>query len=320
MSSILRRAKETLLTEIAGIKGLVDRLDADFEKAVNLLFACQGKVILTGMGKSGLIAQKIASTLNSTGVPAVFLHPAESYHGDLGLITATDVIIAISLSGETDEIIKMLGHIQAMGIPLIGLTGKPDSTLATNATIHLSISVEKEACPLGLAPTTSTTVTLALGDALAMCLLEKRNFREEDFAVFHPGGSLGKKLLVTVEDLMISGDRLPLVNQETPMRKTIHQLSEKLLGIVIVVDQAERLKGVFTVGDLMRLIEQQVDFLDSPISKFMNKSPRVTEADILVAKTLHTMQIHAITCLVVVKEKKPIGVLQIYDILRAGIY
>ena len=320
MSAILLRAKETLLAEMEGIRNLVERLDSRFEKAVDLLYACQGTVICLGMGKSGLIGQKIAATLTSTGTPAISLHPAESYHGDLGLITSKDLVVVISYSGETEEIVKILGHIQALGIPLIAITGNADSTLALNATAHLCIAVEKEACPLGLAPTTSTTATLALGDALAMCLLEKRRFKEEDFAVFHPGGSLGKKLTITVADLMVSGDRLPFVDENTRMRETIHQLSEKQLGIVVILDAVKQLVGVFTVGDLMRLIEKQRDFLDHPISKFMTRNPKVTDPRDLAAKALHTMEIHSITCLVVVENKKPIGVLQIYDILRAGVY
>lgn len=320
MSPILARARETLLLEIAGIQQFVEQLDENFEKAVDLLFECQGKVVITGMGKSGLIGQKAASTLTSTGTPAIFLHPAESSHGDLGLLTAQDVVVAISYSGETDELLKMLAPIQALGIPLIGITGQENSTLATHSTLHLNIAVEKEACPLGLAPTTSTTVTLALSDALAMCLLEKRNFRAEDFAVFHPGGSLGKKLTITVESLMIAGERLPLAEENTPMRQAIHQLSDKQLGILIVVNARQQLVGVFTVGDLMRLMEQQTDFLDRPIAHFMVKHPKVIEASRLAAKALHIMETHSITCLVVTRQKAPVGIIQIYDILRAGIY
>ncbi|HIA33942.1 MAG TPA: KpsF/GutQ family sugar-phosphate isomerase, partial [Candidatus Lambdaproteobacteria bacterium] len=198
MSPLLERALETLQIEIAGLEGLIKRLDSEFEEAVNLLFACGGKVILAGMGKSGLIAQKIAATLTSTGTPALFLHAGESTHGDLGIITKQDVVIAFSYSGETNEVLQMIGHIQAIGVPLIAMTGKPDSTLAQAATVHLSIAVEKEACPLGLTPTASSTATLALGDALAMCLLEQRQFSEDDFALFHPGGSLGRKLTIKI--------------------------------------------------------------------------------------------------------------------------
>ncbi len=321
MSSILHRAKETLLTEIQGIQDVLERLDGHFEEAIELLFACQGKVVVTGMGKSGLIGQKIASTLTSTGTPAIFLHPADSHHGDLGIITNKDVVVAISFSGETQEIVQMLGHIHAIGVPCIGMTGQVNSTLATNSTVHLSIAVDKEACPLGLAPTTSTTATLALGDAIAMCLLEKRNFKAEDFAVFHPGGSLGKKLTITVGDLMSSADRLPLVDENTSVHQTVHVLSEKLLGIVVITNKSGQVTGVFTVGDLMRLIEQRKEFLHEPIVEFMTCNPKMVSAEILAAKALHTMQTHSITCLVVVeKDKKPVGIIQIYDILRAGVY
>ena len=320
MSAILLRARETLIAEIEGIQSLVERLDVLFEKAVDLLFTCRGNVICLGMGKSGIIGQKIAATLTSTGTPAIFLHPAECYHGDLGLITKRDMVLVISNSGETEEIVKILGHIQALGIPLVAITGNANSTLALNATAHLCIAVDKEACPLGLTPTTSTTASLALGDALAMCLLEKRQFKEEDFAVFHPGGSLGKKLTITVADLMVSGDRLPFVDENTLVRETIHQLSEKQLGIVVVLDEVKELAGVFTVGDLMRLIEKQNDFLDHPISNFMTSNPKVSNPQDLAAKALHVMEVHSITCLVVVENKLPVGVLQIYDILRAGVY
>ena len=249
MSPLLERALETLQIEIAGLEGLIKRLDSEFEEAVNLLFACGGKVILAGMGKSGLIAQKIAATLTSTGTPALFLHAGESTHGDLGIITKQDVVIAFSYSGETDEVLQMIGHIQAIGVPLIAMTGKPDSTLAQAATVHLSIAVEKEACPLGLTPTASSTATLALGDALAMCLLEQRQFSEDDFALFHPGGSLGRKLTIKIEDVMVSGEPLPVVPENMPMREALNVLSSKNLGIVVAVNRDEKISGVFTTGD-----------------------------------------------------------------------
>ncbi len=322
MSPVLERAKETLLIEIKGVEELVDRLDHNFEKAIDLLFSCKGKVIVTGMGKSGLIGQKISATLTSTGTPSLFLHPAESVHGDLGVIAPSDIVVAISYSGETAEVVQMLGHIHAVGAPLISITGHPESTLARTCSVHLNISVEKEACPLGLAPTTSTTVTLALGDALAMCLLELRQFREEDFAVFHPGGSLGKKLTVTVGDLMVSEPHLPLVLEQTLMREAIHELSDKLLGVVVVTNTEGELVGVFSVGDLMRLIEQkQSRFLDQPVSEFMTRTPKVVAPNSLAAKALYLMETHAITCLIVTSAaNKPVGVVQIYSILKAGIY
>ncbi len=321
MSPLLERARDTLKIEIAGLERLIERLDPQFEEAVNLLFACQGKVILTGIGKSGLIAQKIAATLTSTGTPSLFLHAGESSHGDLGIITGQDVVIAFSYSGETSEVLQMIGHMQAIGVPLIAMTGKPDSTLAQAATVHLSIAVEKEACPLGLTPTASSTATLALGDALAMCLLEQRQFREDDFAVFHPGGSLGRKLTIRAQDVMVKGDSLPLVQENIPMREAMHVLSRKNLGIVVAVNQDEKISGVFTTGDLMRLLEDGQPFLDKPLLEFTHPDPKTIAPEELAAKALHIMETHSITCLVVADpENRPIGILQIYYILRAGVY
>ena len=321
MSPLLERARDTLKIEIAGLEKLIERLDPQFEEAVNLLFACQGKVILAGMGKSGLIAQKIAATLTSTGTPSLFLHAGESSHGDLGIITGQDVVIAFSYSGETSEVLQMIGHMQAIGVPLIAMTGKPDSTLAQAATVHLSIAVEKEACPLGLTPTASSTATLALGDALAMCLLEQRQFREDDFAVFHPGGSLGRKLTIRARDVMVEGDPLPLVQGNMPMREAMHVLSRKNLGIVVAVNQDEKISGVFTTGDLMRLLEDGQPFLDKPLLEFAHPDPKTIAPEELAAKALHIMETYSITCLVVADpENRPIGIVQIYYILRAGVY
>ena len=321
MSPLLERARDTLKIEIAGLERLIERLDPQFEEAVNLLFACQGKVVLAGLGKSGLIAQKIAATLTSTGTPSLFLHAGESSHGDLGIITGQDVVIAFSYSGETSEVLQMIGHMQAIGVPLIAMTGKPDSTLAQAATVHLSIAVEKEACPLGLTPTASSTATLALGDALAMCLLEQRQFREDDFAVFHPGGSLGRKLTIRAQDVMVKGDPLPLVQENMPMREAMHVLSRKNLGIVVAVNQDEKISGVFTTGDLMRLLEDGQPFLDKPLLEFAHPDPKTIAPEELAAKALHIMETHSITCLVVADpENRPIGIVQIYYILRAGVY
>ena len=321
MSPLLLRARETLKIEIAALEGLIERLGPEFEEAVNLLYSCQGKVVLAGMGKSGLIAQKIAATLTSTGTPSLFLHAGESSHGDLGIITNRDLVIAISYSGETDEVLQMIGHIQAIGVSLIAMTGKPDSTLAQAATVHLSIAVEKEACPLGLTPTASSTATLALGDALAMCLLEMRQFREDDFALFHPGGSLGRKLTVKIEDVMVAGKTLPVVPEVMLMREALNVLSRKNLGIVVAVNNDEKISGVFTTGDLMRLLEDGQSFLDKPLIDFVNRAPKTIAPENLAAKALHVMETHSISCLVVLDpENHPIGIVQIYYILRAGVY
>ena len=321
MSPLLLRASETLKIEIAALEELIERLGPEFEEAVNLLYSCQGKVVLAGMGKSGLIAQKIAATLTSTGTPSLFLHAGESSHGDLGIITNRDLVIAISYSGETDEVLQMIGHIQAIGVSLIAMTGKPDSTLAQAATVHLSIAVEKEACPLGLTPTASSTATLALGDALAMCLLEMRQFREDDFALFHPGGSLGRKLTVKIEDVMVSGETLPVVTEVMLMRDALNVLSRKNLGIVVAVNNDDKISGVFTTGDLMRLLEDEQSFLDKPLLDFVNRAPKTIAPEELAAKALHVMETHSISCLVVLDpENRPIGIVQIYYILRAGVY
>ena len=317
----MKLARETLKIEIAGLEELSKRLDQKFEQAVNLLYHCQGKVILAGMGKSGLIAQKISATLTSIGTPSLFLHAGESSHGDLGIITRQDVVITFSYSGETVEVLQMIGHINALGIPMIAVTGNPNSSLAKASTVFLSVAVDKEACPLGLAPTASTTATLALGDAIAMCLLEKRNFSEDDFALFHPGGSLGRKLTIRTKDVMIEGDMLPLVTEDMLMRDALNVLSRKNLGIIVAVKQNGIISGVFTTGDLMRLLEKGEDFLDKPLLDYASSYPKTIAPEALAAKALHVMETHSITCLVVTDpEKHPIGIVQIYYILRAGVY
>ena len=321
MSKFLNLARETLKIEIAGLEELSKRLDNKFEQAVNLLYDCQGKVILAGMGKSGLIAQKIAATLTSTGTPAIFLHAAESSHGDLGIITKNDAAITFSYSGETAEVLHMIGHVSALGIPMIAITGNSESTLAKASTVHLSVKVDKEACPLGLAPTASSTVTLALGDALAMCLLEKRQFSEDDFAVFHPGGSLGRKLTIRTKDVMLEGDMLPVVPENMLMREAMNVLSHKNMGIIIAIKKDGKMSGVFTTGDLMRILEKGKDFLDKPLLYYYNPYPKTIEPDALASKALHIMETNSITCLVVTDPKKrPIGIAQIYYILRSGVY
>ena len=321
MSTLLKRARETLKIEIAGLEDLSKRLDNKFEQAVNLLYDCQGKVILAGMGKSGLIAQKIAATLTSTGTPSLFLHAGESSHGDLGIIARKDVIITFSYSGETAEVLQIVGHVNALGIPMIAITGNSDSTLAKTSTVHLSVAVDKEACPLGLAPTASSTATLVLGDALAMCLLEKRQFSEDDFAVFHPGGSLGRKLTIRTKDVMIEGDMLPVVPENMLMREAMNVLSHKNMGIIVAVNQHGKISGVFTTGDLMRLLEKGENFLNKPLLNYASSKPKTIAPEVLAAKALHIMETHSITCLVVTDtEKRPIGIAQIYYILRSGVY
>ena len=318
---MLERARETLRIEIEGLQEVMNRLGPELEQAVELLYTCSGKVVLTGLGKSGLVAQKIAATLSSTGTPALFLHAADSAHGDLGIIGRQDAVIAFSYSGETSEVVQMVGHINAFGVPLIAITGNPESTLARGATVHLNVSVQREACPLNLAPTASSTATLALGDALAMCLLEKRSFRPEDFALFHPGGSLGRKLTVRVQDVMMSGEHLPLVPETLPMREAMQILSQRNLGIVVGLNGHGQTSGVFTTGDLMRLVERQLPFLEAPLSEYMSRNPKTIAPEELAARALHVMETHSITCLVVADpQSRPLGIVQIYPILRSGVY
>lgn len=315
-------AKKVLQIEADAVLALQSRIDGAFTRAVELILACEGRVVVTGMGKSGLICQKIAATMASTGTPTLFLHPAEGIHGDLGMMTKEDVVIAISNSGETEEICRILPVIKRMGLPLIAMSGNPESTLAQAGDVHLDISVSEEACPLGLAPTASTTATLAMGDALAVVLLEERGFRAEDFALFHPGGALGKKLLLRVEDLMHSGDSVPLVSPETLLRDALFEITSKKLGVTGVVDDKKQLVGVFTDGDLRRVMEKGLDTLQQPIEGVMSRSPKRILRRNLAAKALQIMEAHSITSLFVFDEETsqvPVGVVHLHDLLKAGV-
>lgn len=322
MSSILDTARQVLAVEADAVRALMERLDERFERAVEMILACQGRVVITGMGKSGLICQKIASTMASTGTPALFLHPAEGIHGDLGMLMKGDVVIAISNSGETEEISRILPVIKRMGLPLIAMTGNVRSTLGRAGDVTLDISVKEEACPLGLAPTASTTATLAMGDALAVALLERRGFREEDFALFHPGGALGKKLLLRVEDMMHSGSAVPLVSENTLLKEALFEITSKKLGVTGVVDAQGNLVGVFTDGDLRRRIEGGFDILNAPIGTIMSASPKRILRSNLAAKALQRMEEHSITSLFVFESEEsrvPVGIIHIHDLLKAGV-
>jgi arabinose-5-phosphate isomerase len=286
-----------------------------------MILACPGRVVITGMGKSGLICQKVAATLASTGTPALFLHPAEGIHGDLGMLMKGDVVIAVSNSGTTEEILRILPVIKRMGLPLIAMTGNPTSALARAGDVFLDISVREEACPLGLAPTASTTATLALGDALAVVLLERRGFREEDFALFHPGGALGRKLLLRVEDLMHTGRDIPMVQSGTPLKEALFEITRKRLGITGVRDEAG-LIGVFTDGDLRRSLEKGFDVLNRPIGEVMSRNPKRILSSNLAAKALQRMEEHTITSLFVFEAEQstdPIGIIHLHDLLKAGV-
>ena len=317
---ILAEARRALEIEIAGLRGLLPRLGAEFERAARTIYQCRGKVAVTGVGKSGHIGRKIASTLASTGTPSFFIHPAEAIHGDLGMVSAGDVVLALSNSGETEEVIRLLAPFRRLGLTVIAMTGNPASQLAKRAEVHLDVSVAQEACPLGLAPTASTTATLAMGDALAVCLLRMRNFREEDYKVFHPGGSLGKKIVTTVGDLMDRGDKLPRVLERTTVREAIPELQEKHYGITAVVDRSDLLRGVFTMGDLTRLHlrDPSLGFMERPIAEFMTRSPRTIAPDALAAMALHEMETHNIRALVVTEaDGRAVGVIGLYETLRA---
>lgn len=320
ISSINDLAREVLEIEAQSILKLKERIGDDFDKAIDILYNCRGRVIITGMGKSGHIGKKIAATLSSTGTPSYFLHPAESTHGDSGLITREDVVIAISNSGETAELLNLLPLIERFGIPLIAMTGKLNSTLAQKSAVVLDISVEKEACPLGKAPTASTTATLAMGDAVAICLLKKRGFTEEDFLMFHPSGALGKGVLYKVSDMMIEGDSLPIVEENTTFHKTISIISEKKLGTAIIINNSGIMTGVLTDGDIRRILLKYENTAGLLAKDVMTRNPKTIKKSDLAAKALHIMEKHSITSLVVCDEENhPIGMIHIHDLLKAGV-
>ncbi|GAB4163641.1 MAG: KpsF/GutQ family sugar-phosphate isomerase [Geothermobacteraceae bacterium] len=319
---MIEKAKQVLQIEADAVLALKQRLDGNFTEAVRMILECRGRVVITGMGKSGLICQKVAATMASTGTPALFLHPAEGIHGDLGMLMKGDVVIAVSNSGETEEVVRILPIIKRMGLPLIAMTGNPGSTLARAGDVFLDISVAEEACPLGLAPTASTTATLAMGDALAVVLLEERGFGAEDFALFHPGGALGKRLLLRVEDMMHTGDDVPLVSQDTLLRDGLFEITNKKLGITGVVDEAGELLGVFTDGDLRRALERGYDVLEKPMLELMTRNPKRILRDNLAAKALQRMEEYSITSLFVFEDDEarvPIGIIHLHDLLKAGV-
>jgi arabinose-5-phosphate isomerase len=320
---VLKRAENVLRLESDGILSMIERLDESFVGAVELLRQCHGKVVVTGLGKSGLICRKIAATLASTGTPAFFLHSGDGIHGDLGMVMRGDVVLAISNSGETEEILKLLPHFKLHGIKLIVMTGNPESSLAKAGDVVLNVRV-KEACPLGLAPTTSTTVALAMGDALAVVLLEAKGFKEEDFAVRHPGGILGRRLILRVEDLMHQGEHLPLVRHDVSLKEALFEITSKRLGVTGVVNAGGSLIGVITDGDLRRGLQTHGDaILSKRTAEVMTAGPRTIERDALAAQALAEMEEnspHPITCLFVLDgAQKPVGIIHLHDILKTGI-
>ena len=316
----LDAGRRVLDIEARAVQALVQRLDGGFSEAVDLLYDCKGKVVVSGMGKSGLIGQKIAATMASTGTPSFFLHPAEGLHGDLGMLARGDVLIAISNSGETQEILQLLPFMERMSIPVMAIVGRMSSTLAKNSTVALDVSVAEEACPMGLAPTASTTATLAMGDALAVALLEKRGFKEQDFAQFHPGGTLGRRLLVRVRDVMHVGKELPQVRETVSASEAILEMSAKKLGMTTVVDQAGALAGIITDGDLRRFFQRGGDFSNTTAGSLASRRPKLIEPDELAAKAVEMMERFSITTLVVADTAKQIvGVVHLHDLLKHGI-
>lgn len=320
-NNLQRLGKAVLETEAQAISDLLERIDSRFSEACHHMLGCEGRIVVTGMGKSGHIGDKIAATLASTGTPAFFVHPGEASHGDLGMITAKDVVLALSNSGETGEILMILPIIKRLGIPLITLTGVTTSSMARAATINLDVSVAKEACPLGLAPTASTTAALAMGDALAVALLESRGFTEEDFARSHPAGSLGRRLLLRIEDLMHSGDALPKVNEQASVSEALLKMTEKGLGMTTVIDNDGRLAGVFTDGDLRRLLDHgEVNIQKLDIAQVMHRDCFTITPELLAAEALRLMDEHRINALPVVDEAGQLcGALNMHDLLRAGV-
>ena len=320
-AQLLQRAAAVLKNESAGILSLIDRLDDNFVRAVELIQRCEGKVVVTGVGKSGHICAKIAATLASTGTPSFFLHSGEALHGDLGMVMKGDVILAVSNSGETDEILKLLPHFKFHELKLIVITGNPESTLGRAGEVVLNVRINEEACPLGLAPTTSTTAALAMGDALAVVLLEQKGFKPDDFAARHPGGILGRRLILRVEDIMYRDEQLPMVQEETSVRNALFEITSKRLGVTGVADSKGKLVGVITDGDLRRSLESRGQILELKAKDIMTRNPKTIPAESLATEAMSIMERYSITALFVlhVGSKKPLGVIHLHDLVKAGI-
>ena len=313
-------AREVLNIEAAAVQALAARIDENFLRALDVILRCEGRVIVSGMGKSGHIARKIAATLSSTGTPAYFVHPGEASHGDLGMITSKDVIIALSYSGESEELLTIVPVIKRQGAGLISMTGRPDSSLAQAADVHLNAAVDREACPMGLAPTASTTAALALGDALAVALLDAKGFGVEDFARSHPGGNLGRRLLTHVRDIMRSGARLPMVREDAMLGDAILEISKKGVGMTAIVDAGQRVLGIYTDGDLRRTLEKKLDFNATPVRAVMSADPRCIGPDALAAEAVQVMERYNISQILVADgQRKLVGALNMHDLLHAKV-
>lgn len=319
-TDFLASAQRTLELEIEALHEISSQLDQGFIAACELILSCKGRIIVTGMGKSGHIGHKIAATLASTGTPSFFMHPGEASHGDLGMVTRSDLVLALSNSGETNEVTSLLPLLKRLGIPIIGLTGAPKSTLAQEANVHLNASISREACPLNLAPTSSTTAALVLGDALAIALLQARGFGPDDFALSHPGGSLGRKLLLRVSDIMHTGDALPKVLDTASLREALLEMTQKGLGFTCILDKQQNLLGVYTDGDLRRTLDTNLDLRDINVADVMTKGSKHIQADLLAAEAVLLMEKNKISALPVLdKDLRVIGALNMHDLLKAGV-
>ncbi|CUS98868.1 arabinose-5-phosphate isomerase [Candidatus Kryptobacter tengchongensis] len=317
---VIEIGKRVIRIEASAVAELEKRIDENFSKIVELILNSKGRVIVTGIGKSGIIARKIVATMNSTGTPALYLHPVDAIHGDLGVVRKEDVVICISKSGDTVEVLRLIPILKRIGVPIISMVGNLNSQLARLSDYVLNVAVKEEACPYNLAPTSSTTATLAMGDALAIALLEKRNFTKENFALFHPGGNLGKRLLLKVEELMVSGNEVPKVHTSTPMKETIIEMTSKRLGATCVIDDNGKLVGIITDGDLRRLLHRTENVFSLTAGEVMTKNPKTIKKDALAVTALQQMETYNITQLVVIDDEKiPIGMIHIHDLVKAGL-
>ncbi len=319
---IIEKGKEVIRIEAGAITGLIDRIDGEFANAVYTIYECPGRVVLTGMGKSGLIARKIVATLNSTGTAAIYLHPTDALHGDLGMVRKEDVVIIISKSGETEEMINLLPLLKRLKVKLIAMSGRKDSRLSRECDILLNISVDEEACPHDLAPTSSTTATLVMGDALSVALLQLRGFTAEDFAYLHPGGSLGKRLSLEIKEIMITGERIPVVNEDQSIKNVIYEITSKRLGVTCVINEDGVLTGIITDGDLRRLLEKSLDIKNVKAVDVMTRNPKTIKQNILASFALQLMENYKITSIVVIDDEEqphPVGIIHLHDLINLGL-
>lgn len=320
IEQIIQKGKEVIRIEAEAVYNLGERINGNFAKAIQIIAESKGRVVLTGMGKSGLIARKIVATLNSTGTAAIYLHPTDALHGDLGMVRKEDVVILISKSGNTEEIVNLIPMLKRLGVMLIGMVGYEDSRVGKQCDINLNIGVREEACPYDLAPTASSTATLAMGDALAIALLDYKGFTKEDFALLHPGGSLGKRLSLRISELMIKGDSIPIVKQSASLKDTILEITSKRLGVTAVIDEAGCLTGIITDGDLRRLLERSLDIKNVCAADLMTRGPKTIKPEYLASFALQTMENYKITSLIVTDEiNKPVGIIHMHDLVKLGL-